>query len=91
MSVIFIALPIALLLAGAALAGFIWAVRGGQFDDLDSPAVRVVVEEDGSEETGMRTQESGTPSVRGSPHSAPSAPRAHTQHGHPTAYRVPDS
>ncbi len=46
MSVIFIALPIAILLAGSAVIAFIWAVKGGQFDDLDSPAVRVAVERD---------------------------------------------
>lgn len=42
MSVIYIALPVAILLAGAALWAFIWSVRGGQLDDLDSPAERAV-------------------------------------------------
>lgn len=42
MSVIYIVLPLAVLLAGAALTGFIWAVRRGQFDDVDTPAVRAV-------------------------------------------------
>jgi cbb3-type cytochrome oxidase maturation protein len=46
MSVIFIVLPLAIGLAGVALAAFSWAVRGGQFDDLDTPACRVL-EEDG--------------------------------------------
>jgi len=46
MSVIFIALPIAILLAAGALAGFIWAVRGGQYEDLDSPPWRMVVDEE---------------------------------------------
>lgn len=39
---LWIALPIALGLAGAAVAGFLWMVRTGQFDDLDSPPWRVV-------------------------------------------------
>jgi cbb3-type cytochrome oxidase maturation protein len=42
MSVLFIALPIALLLAGLALWGFIRAVSSGQFDDLDTPAHRIL-------------------------------------------------
>ena len=42
MSVLFIVLPLALLLAGVALAAFVWSVRGGQFDDLQTPAVRML-------------------------------------------------
>ena len=30
-----------------AIAGiFLWAVRSGQFDDLDTPAVRILADED---------------------------------------------
>lgn len=46
MSILFIVLPLAILMAGAAVVAFIRAVRDGQFDDLDSPALRVVVEDD---------------------------------------------
>ncbi len=46
MSVIYVLLPVATLLAAAAVAGFIWAVRGGQLDDLDTPPIRVVYDED---------------------------------------------
>ncbi|MCA9285171.1 MAG: cbb3-type cytochrome oxidase assembly protein CcoS [Phycisphaerales bacterium] len=46
MSVIYIVLPLALLLAAIAVAAFVWAVRGGQFDDLDTPAWRVVADSD---------------------------------------------
>ena len=46
MSVIYILLPIAVLLAIAAVGAFIWAVRRGQFDDLDTPAVRVLHDEE---------------------------------------------
>lgn len=41
MSVIYIALPVAVLLAGAAVLAFMWSVRQGQLDDLDGPAMRV--------------------------------------------------
>jgi len=41
LTVLFIVLPIALVLAGVAIAAFIWAARQGQFDDLDTPAIRV--------------------------------------------------
>ncbi len=46
MSVIYVLLPLASLLAAAAVAAFIWAVRRGQFDDLTTPAVRILHEED---------------------------------------------
>ncbi|MFT5735617.1 MAG: cbb3-type cytochrome oxidase maturation protein [Planctomycetota bacterium] len=46
MSVIYIVLPMALVLGGAALGAFLWAVKQGQFDDLDTPAMRVVLEDD---------------------------------------------
>lgn len=42
MSIIYIALPITVGIVIAAIAGFIWAVRGGQFDDLHSPAIRML-------------------------------------------------
>ena len=46
MSAVFIALPVALLLALVALAAFVWSVRSGQMDDLETPAHRVLLEED---------------------------------------------
>jgi cbb3-type cytochrome oxidase maturation protein len=52
MSVVYILLPVAALLAAAAVAGFIWAVRRGQFDDLETPAIRVLYDEDDDEAEG---------------------------------------
>ncbi len=42
MSVIYVLLPVASLLAIVFLIAFIWAVRRGQFDDLTTPAVRML-------------------------------------------------
>jgi len=42
MSVLYIVLPLALLIVGAAVGAFVWSARSGQFDDLDTPAVRVL-------------------------------------------------
>lgn len=42
MSLVFIALPAALLLAAAGIVAFVWAIRKGQYDDLDTPAVRML-------------------------------------------------
>ncbi len=42
MSVIFVLLPVALLFSAAALLVFVWAARSGQFDDLHTPALRIL-------------------------------------------------
>lgn len=42
MNILFLLLPLALVLVLAALAAFRWAARGGQFDDLDTPALRAL-------------------------------------------------
>jgi len=46
MSVLFIALPIALLLAALAVTAFVWSANEGQFDDLQTPAVRMLRDDD---------------------------------------------
>ncbi len=46
MSAVYIALPFALLLALLFLALFIWSVRSGQMDDLETPAHRILGEDE---------------------------------------------
>jgi len=46
MSVLFIVLPLALVFAGGGVLAFIWATRRGQFDDLSTPPVRILHDED---------------------------------------------
>jgi cbb3-type cytochrome oxidase maturation protein len=38
--------PIALLLGLAGLASFFWAVRSGQFEDMDGAGARILIEDD---------------------------------------------
>jgi len=47
MSVLFIVIPAALLLAGAAVAAFMWAARSGQLDDVESPPLRMLLDDEG--------------------------------------------
>jgi cbb3-type cytochrome oxidase maturation protein len=42
MSILLFILPITLLLSLAAVAAFTWATRSGQFDDLQTPALRAL-------------------------------------------------
>jgi len=46
METIFVLLPLALLIAAIAVGFFIWAARTGQFDDLDTPAVRMLFDDE---------------------------------------------
>jgi cbb3-type cytochrome oxidase maturation protein len=46
MEIIFIVLPLAIILAGFALWGFIWAAKEGQYDDLDTPPLRAMLGDD---------------------------------------------
>jgi len=45
MSVLYIALPIALVLAVIAVIAFVLQVRGGQFDDLETPPRRMLFDD----------------------------------------------
>ena len=47
MNILLMLLPISLVLLGLAIAAFAWAVRKGQFDDLDTPALRILQDDDG--------------------------------------------
>lgn len=46
MSVLLYLIPIALLLGLIGLAGFVWALKSGQYDDLDGAANRILMDED---------------------------------------------
>jgi cbb3-type cytochrome oxidase maturation protein len=50
MSVLVYLIPVALFLGAASLMGFLWALRAGQYDDLDGAAERILVD-DGPLET----------------------------------------
>ena len=53
MSVLFVLVPVALVVVAVAMAAFVWAARRGQFDDLDTPPLRVLHEDEGA---GERTE-----------------------------------
>ena len=49
MEIIFVLLPLSLLLALGGVGLYLWAVRSGQLDDLDTPALRVLFDDAGQE------------------------------------------
>jgi len=46
MEIIFITVPVTLLFIASGVAIFFWANKGGQYDDLDSPAHRILFDDD---------------------------------------------
>ena len=46
MTVLLYLIPIALALGLVGLAAFLWALRSGQFDDLDGTANRILFDDD---------------------------------------------
>src|SRR5690606_2177636 len=40
MNVLYLLVPLAIVLAAVGVAAFLWAVRNGQFDDVETPALR---------------------------------------------------
>lgn len=45
MNILFVLIPISMLLLLAMIGAFIWAVRKGQFEDLDAAAIDILSDE----------------------------------------------
>ncbi|MCB0345204.1 MAG: cbb3-type cytochrome oxidase assembly protein CcoS [Bdellovibrionales bacterium] len=48
MDIVFVLLPFALLFAGVGAGAYIWAVKRGQFDDLETPPLRILSDDEES-------------------------------------------
>ncbi len=46
MTVLYVLVPLALILAASAVAAFLWATKTGQLDDLETPAMRMLHDDD---------------------------------------------
>ena len=42
MIILLMLIPLSLMLLAAAIGAFVWAVRKGQFDDMDTPAIDIL-------------------------------------------------
>ncbi len=50
MTILYLLIPLGLVLVILALVAFFWASGNGQFDDLDSPALRILMDDDSKPE-----------------------------------------
>jgi cbb3-type cytochrome oxidase maturation protein len=46
MGILYLLIPLTLLVMVIAILAFIWSVRSGQFDDLEGPAHRILMDDD---------------------------------------------
>lgn len=45
MSILYVLVPVALGIVLLAVGAYVWSVKSGQFDDLETPAVRPLIED----------------------------------------------
>lgn len=50
MEILFLLIPISLLIIGIIVWMFLWAIRSGQFDDLEGPAHQILMDKDNIED-----------------------------------------
>ena len=60
MNILFLLIPISLILLGLIVWVFLWAVRDGQFDDLEGPAHRILMDEDKVVDRQKNSRRGGT-------------------------------
>lgn len=46
MSILYLLIPLGLVLLALSVWAFFWAVRSGQFDDLESPGIDILLDDD---------------------------------------------
>ncbi len=46
MDIIFLLIPVAIILVAVATYGLHWSLKSGQFDDMDSPASKILFDDD---------------------------------------------
>jgi len=44
LNILFLAIPIAMVLGTTLFVGFLWSVKSGQLDDLETPAHRLLID-----------------------------------------------
>ena len=59
MIILLLLIPLSLLLLVAAIWAFVWAVQRGQFDDLDTPAIDILRDDDAPASKPPREQAGG--------------------------------
>lgn len=54
MSVLYVALPVAILISVVFVAAFVWQMHSGQFDDLETPPRRILFDDVASGQSNLK-------------------------------------
>lgn len=54
MNILLILIPAALLLGLLGLVAFLWALRSGQFEDLDGASMRILIDDEEEDRPGRK-------------------------------------
>ena len=46
MNILLLLIPLSVMLLAVAIGAFVWAVKRGQFDDLDTPAIDILADDE---------------------------------------------
>jgi cbb3-type cytochrome oxidase maturation protein len=65
MDTLFLLIPVVLVLLAFAVAALMWAIRSGQFDDLEGPAYRILHDDDDPRIPFNRDRAEESPEDRG--------------------------
>ena len=67
MTILYVLLPLALLCGAGSVFAFVWAVESGQLDDLDTPPLRILGEDETTitrHPTDTNSESSTSPAMR---------------------------
>ena len=73
MNIVYLLLPVALIIVGIIIFVFMWAVRSDQFDDLEGPAYKVLLDDDENKKPNKKP-DSQKPGARNDTPDAPATP-----------------
>jgi len=58
MAILYLLIPLGLIFLGVLVWLFIWSVKSGQFEDMDGPAFRMLMDDDDPKIPGYKAPES---------------------------------
>lgn len=56
MEILYLLIPIAVIVLVVAIWAFLWAIKSGQFEDLEGPAYRILMDDDDPRIPGPATE-----------------------------------
>ncbi|MEE4245659.1 MAG: cbb3-type cytochrome oxidase assembly protein CcoS [Kangiellaceae bacterium] len=71
MDVMYWLIPVAIVLLTLAISAFIWAVKSDQYSDLESPAMKILLDDDSPATASKNTKRSSDPDNRPQDNLAP--------------------